>query len=100
MAIDPHTFGGTYAGELLVERLNELDDKKFTRRVASFMHHTFHGFRELDAIEDDTIYLEMVVMWRKNRMAKINYGRGVDSLIGSVITAFARDRTRAVHAAR
>ncbi|MGD9726485.1 MAG: hypothetical protein AB7L09_02925 [Nitrospira sp.] len=98
MTIDPFTFGGTPAGELLVQRLNELNDKKFTRRVSTFLHHTFHGFNEIDAIQDDVIYVEMIVLWRKTRVAQLNYGRGVDTLMGSIITAHARDRTRAVAA--
>ena len=96
MAIDPNTFGGTVASQILAARLEELDNKKLTRRVSAFLHHTFKGYAELRSISDDMIFKEMITLWRKDRMSKINFGHGVDSFVGSIVRAFARDWIRGV----
>ena len=92
--IDPHTYGGTLAGEILAQRLNEIVEKKLTRRVSSYLHHTFAGFAALSSIEDDKLFEEFVVLWRKDRQSKIKFRDDIDSLIGSIIVACSRSWLR------
>jgi hypothetical protein len=92
--IDPYTFGDTLAGELLVGQLNRKNDSRLTRRVSSFLHHTFAGFAALAPIEDDQLYKEFIVLWRKHRQSKINFHKDVNSLMGSIIVAMSRDWLR------
>ena len=89
--IDPKTFGGTHAGEILAKRLNEIGQKKLTRRVSSYLHHSFKGFAQLSTIEDDKMFEVFVVLWRNDRTSKVNfYDDNMNSLIRSIIVAYSR----------
>jgi hypothetical protein len=93
--IDPKTFGGTYAGEILARRLNGIGKKKLTRRVSAYLHHTFKGFAELASIEDDKLFEVFVVLWRNDRTSKVNfYDDNMNSLIRSIIVACSRSWLR------
>lgn len=94
MAIDPFTYGGTHAGEILADRLNELDDQQLTRKVSSFLHTSFSGFSALSAIEDDALWERFIVLWRNDRTAKVNYGHGLDTFMRSIIVACSREWLR------
>ena len=96
MTIDPHTFGGSPAGEILAAKLNALAYAQLTRRVSSFLHHTFAGFSALQSIEDDDLFVEFVVLWRKNRVSKVAFRDEIDTFIRSIIVGVSRDWTRGV----
>ena len=92
--IDPHTFGGEPAAEIVASKLNEIGSKKLTARVSSFLHHTFEGFHALSDIENDALFVEFVVLWRKDRTGKVKFGHGLDTFIRSIIVGVSRAWTR------
>jgi len=92
--IEPFTYGGTHAGEILASKLNGIGDPKLTRRVSSFIHTTFAGFSALGAVEDDALFLRFIVLWRNDRTSKVNYGNGLDTFIRSIIVGASRDLIR------
>ena len=96
MAIDPHTFGGTHAGEILASKLNEIESNKLTARVSSFLHHTFAGFERLSAIDDDEFFKVFVVLWRNDRTRQVKFRDDLDTFIKSIIVGVSRDWLRSI----
>ena len=94
--IDPHTFGGTHAGEILAEKLNEIGSGKLTARVSSFLHHTFAGLERLSAIDDDKFFEVFVVLWRNDRTSKVKFRDDLDTFIKSIIVGVSRDWLRSI----
>jgi hypothetical protein len=88
--IDPCCWGDTHAAEILAEQLNSLGNKRLIRRIGAFLDHTFVGFKQLGAIEDEAIFQQMVDLWRKDRISKVNFRDDLNSLIKSTITSAAR----------
>lgn len=94
MTIDPHTYGGSHAGEILAGELNKIGKPRLTRRVSSLLHTTFAGFAALTSIEDDALFTRFVVLWRNDRTSKVNFGHGIDTFIKSIIVGTSRDWLR------
>jgi len=96
VTIDPFTFGGSYAGEILAEILDQEKDRKLIRRVSTFLHHTFAGFTQLSAVGNDSLFTEFVVLWRNERTSKVKFRDDIDSLVKSIIVGVSRDWLRGV----
>lgn len=83
--IDHTTFGGNPAAVVLADRLNKLDDERLTRSVCKFLAWTMTGFSQLGAVDDDEWFQRLVLMWRRNQEAKIDFHPEVDSYIRNII---------------
>jgi len=94
--IDPHTFDGSHAAEILVDKLNEIGCKKLTKRVSHFFHHTVEGFYQLTVVDDDGIFKELIVLWRKDRLSKVQFRDDIDSFLKSIIVGISRDWIRGI----
>ena len=81
----PTTFGSYDSAKILVDRLNKLDDRHLTRRVGAFLAQTSTGYARLAEIDDHQWFRRFAIMWRKQRVAMVNFHPDLDTYICAVV---------------
>jgi hypothetical protein len=94
MALDPNTFGGSRAAEVLVEKLTKINDPRLTKKVGAFLHYTNTGFAKLAAVDDDEWFARLIVVFREAQLAKVNFHDDVNTYVRNLVTAASKDWMR------
>jgi len=94
MTLDPKTFGGSKAAEILVEKLNRIGDPKLIKKVGAFLHYTNTGYAQLSAIDDDEWFRRFVVLFRKAQLVKVDFDDSINTYVRNLVTSASKDWMR------
>ena len=68
--LDPGTIGGSDAAKILADKLNQKENKHFTRQLLSRLHKYNRILKEVGKIEDNDVRVTMTDLVRREYMSK------------------------------
>ena len=90
--LDPTTFGGTRVAVVLVEILNEHNNRTLANRVSNIIHDYRHTLTALRDVKDPGVYLRVMMLMRREAIASLKVApENVRTHLANFLTSLYRE---------